>query len=93
MKPPGLLVFVPVLIVTALVLAGIVTFFYNIGFNWTIFERRKVISLCRRGKLKEKSTLRETITGIDAVKVFHSESSQRTGAIIRIRHYRIFKST
>ena len=76
----GLLVFVPVLIGYSPILAGIVLLFSLVSALIGLFLRRTESDLTAAfatESLKKNKTLRETITGIDAVKVFSLESSQR----------------
>ena len=76
----GLLVFVPVLIGYSPILAGIVLLFSLVSALIGLFLRRTESDLTAAfasESLKKNQTLRETITGIDAVKVFSLESSQR----------------
>ena len=76
----GLLVFVPVLIGYSPILAGIVLLFSIVSALIGLFLRRTesdLTAVFSSESLKRNQTLRETITGIDAVKVFSLESSQR----------------
>ena len=76
----GLLVFVPVLIGYSPILAGIVLLFSIVSALIGLFLRRTesdLTAVFSSESLKKNQTLRETITGIDAVKVFSLESSQR----------------
>ena len=76
----GLLVFVPVLIGYSPILAGIVLLFSLVSALVGLFLRRTesdLTGIFSSQSLKKSQTLRETITGIDAVKVFSLEASQK----------------
>ena len=76
----GLLVFIPVLIGYSPILAGIVILFSLTSALVGLFLRRAESNFTAgfaTESTKKSKTLRETITGIDAVKVFSLEASQR----------------
>ena len=76
----GLLVFIPVLIGYSPILAGIVLLFSLVSALIGLFLRRtesKLTGAFASESVKKSQTLRETIAGIDAVKVFSLEASQK----------------
>ena len=76
----GLIIFVPVLIGYSPVLATIVIIFsFSIAFLGLFLRKREVhlSGIVSKADRKKNSTLRSTIAGIDTVKVFALEDSQR----------------